>query len=139
MGVWRWPIRASSPERAILEVLDELPNHASFHNSDLIFEGLVSLRPKQLTALLSTCRNVKVCRLFFVFADRHQHAWRKHIETSQIDFGSGSRALVEGRKLHPTYRIYVPTDFVLAPDAGEDADARSLYLKSAACCSRRIP
>ena len=123
MSVWRWPIKASSPERAILEALDELPNRASFHNLDMIFEGLVSLRPKQLTALLSTCRSVKVRRLFFVFADRHQHAWRKHIDTSQIDFGSGPRALVDGGKLHPTYRIYVPRDLVLTPDAGEDADA----------------
>ena len=123
MSVWCWPINASSPERATLEALDELPNRASFHNLDMIFEGLVSLRPKQSTALLSTCRSVKVRRLFFVFADRHQHAWRKHIDTSQIDFGSGPRALVEGGKLHPTYRIYVPTDFVWALDADEDADA----------------
>ena len=123
IGIWRWPIKASSPERAILEALDELPNHASFHNLDMIFEGLVSLRPRQLTSLLSTCRSVKVRRLFFVFADRHRHAWRKHIETSQIDFGSGPRALVEGGKLHPTYRIYVPTDFVLPPGAEEDPDA----------------
>ena len=123
IGIWRWPIKASSPERAILEALDELPNQASFHNLDMIFEGLVSLRPRQLTSLLSTCRSVKVRRLFFVFADRHRHAWRKYIETSQIDFGSGPRALVEGGKLHPTYRIYVPTDFVLPPGAEEDPDA----------------
>ena len=25
VDVWRWPIQASSPERAILEALDELP------------------------------------------------------------------------------------------------------------------
>ena len=26
--VWRWPLRASSPERAILDALDELPRNA---------------------------------------------------------------------------------------------------------------
>ena len=123
IDVWRWPIKTSSPERAILEALDELPNHASFHKLDMIFEGLVSLRPKQLTALLSTCQSVKVRRLFFVFADRHQHAWRKHVDTSKIYFGSGPRALVEGGKLHPTYRIYVPADLVAAPGAKDDIDA----------------
>ena len=123
IDVWRWPIKTSSPERAIFEALDELPNRASFHNLDMIFEGLVSLRPKQLSALLSTCQSVKVRRLFFVFADRHQHAWRKHLDTSKIDFGSGPRALVTGGKLHPTYRIYVPTNLVAAPDAKEDVDA----------------
>ena len=75
--VWRWPIKASSPERAILEALDELPQRASFENLDKIFEGLVSLRPKHLMALLTACRSVKVRRLFLVFADRHQHPWRK--------------------------------------------------------------
>ena len=93
--------------------MDELPNRASFHNLDLIFEGLVSLRPTHLDALLAICRSVKVRRLFFVFADRHRHAWRKYLDTSRIDFGSGPRALVPGGALHPTYRIYVPADLVV--------------------------
>ena len=38
--VWRWPIKVSSPERAILEALNELPHRASFENLDKIFEGL---------------------------------------------------------------------------------------------------
>ncbi len=58
--VWRWPLRASSPERAILEALDELPRNASFDNLDKVFEGLVSLRPRRLTALLAACRSVSV-------------------------------------------------------------------------------
>ena len=114
VGVWRWPLKASSPERAILEALDELPRHASFENLDKVFEGLASLRPGRLMALLTACRSVKVRRLFFVFADRYGHKWRKHLDASRIDLGSGPRALVEGGKLHPTYRIYVPQ--ALAPE-----------------------
>ena len=110
--VWRWPIRASSAERAILEALDELPNHASFDSLGKIFEGLTTLRPKRLMALLALSRSVKVRRLFFVFADRYRHSWRKYLDASRIDFGSGPRALVEGGRLHRTYRIYVPKDFV---------------------------
>ena len=112
VNVWQWSIRASSPERAILEALDGLPNHASFDNLDKIFEGLAILRPKQLMLLLMRCRSVKVRRLFFVFSDRHRHPWRKHLDASKIDFGSGPRALLEGGKIHPTYRIYVPKTFV---------------------------
>ena len=122
VAVWRWPIKTSSPERAILEALDELPNRASFHNLDLVFEGLVSLRPKQLDALLSTCRSVKVRRLFFVFADRHRHAWYKYLDTSRIDLGSGPRALVPGGRIHPTYRISVPADLVAPPKANDSSD-----------------
>ena len=123
IDVWRWPIQVSSPERAILEALDELPRHASFENLDKVFEGLVSLRPRQLTALLGTCRSVKVRRLFFVFADRHRHAWRKYLDTSTIDFGSGPRALVEGGRFHPAYHISVPDALMPAEPQGADGDA----------------
>ena len=119
VNVWRWPIRASSPERAILEALDELRSGAGFDNLDKIFESLTMLRPKQLMELLTTCRSVKVRRLFFVFADRHGHPWRKHLDASTVDFGSGPRALVRGGKIHPAYRIYVPSHFV--PGADEQA------------------
>ena len=123
VNVWRWPIKASSPERAVLEALDELPNHASFDNLDKIFEGLTTLRPRQLMTLLTLCRSVKVRRLFFVFADRHRHPWRKHLNTSRVGFGSGPRALVKGGRLHPVHRIYVPEDFasVNRDEAGTNA------------------
>ena len=116
---WRWPIKASTPERAILEALDQLPKNASFENLDRIFESLTTLRPKLLMALLDLCRRVKVRRLFFVFADKHRHPWRRHLEVSKIDFGSGPRALVRDGELHPAYRIYVPKDLV--PPHAEDA------------------
>ena len=112
MSPWRWPIKMSSAERAILELLDELPKNESFHNIDMVFEGMVNLRPKMLTTLLTRCRSVKVKRLFFVYADKHAHAWLKHIDRSQIDMGRGDRALVPGGRLHPIYRITVPADLV---------------------------
>ena len=123
VDVGRWPVRASSPERAILEALDELPRHASFDNLDKLFEGLVSLRPRHVTALLGVCRSVKVRRLFFVFADRHGHGWRKHLDASAIDFGSGPRALVEGGRFHPAYRISVPETLMPAQPRAADGDA----------------
>lgn len=112
MSPWRWPIKMSSAERAILEVLDELPKNESFHNLDMVFEGLVNLRPKMLTTLLTQCRSVKVKRLFFVYADKHAHAWLKHIDRSQIDMGRGDRALLPGGRLHPIYRVTVPADLL---------------------------
>ncbi|MBE7635780.1 hypothetical protein GUA87_02930 [Sneathiella sp. P13V-1] len=123
VNVWRWPLMASSPERAILEALDELGDEAGFEKLDKIFESLTTLRPKQLMALLTVCRSVKVRRLFFVFADRHKHAWRKHLDADRVDFGSGPRALIKGGKLHPIYRIYVPADFIPEKEMRERADA----------------
>ena len=122
VDVWRWPLKTSSPERAILEALNEISHTSTgFDNLSKIFESLTSLRPKLLIQLIKLCRSVKVRRLFFVLADYHRHAWRKHIDTSSIDFGRGPRALIKGGKLHPTYRIYVPADFIPAPKT-EKAD-----------------
>ena len=109
---WDWKLVMSSPERAILEALDELPGQESFHTLDMAFESLTTLRPRTLSALLSNCKKIKVKRLFFVFADRHDHPWRKRIDPQAFDLGSGDRALVQGGKLHPRYRIMVPEDFV---------------------------
>lgn len=111
-NVWRWPIRASCPERAILEAIDELPGNASFEELDRVFEGLAGLRPERLMTLLAACRSIKVRRLFFVFADRHEHGWRKYLEAERVNFGSGPRALVPGGKFHPTYRVSLP-EFLL--------------------------
>ncbi|WP_320234606.1 type IV toxin-antitoxin system AbiEi family antitoxin domain-containing protein [Mesorhizobium montanum] len=117
---WGWALRLSSPERAIMEALDELPDNESFHNLDMVFEGLATLSPRRLTALLQSCRKIKVIRLFFVFADRHNHAWRQHLNPDEFQLGTGDRALVKGGKIHPRYRIMVPTEFVQAKKNGAD-------------------
>ena len=117
---WDWGLTLSTPERAILEAMDELPDHESFHTLDMVFESLTTLRPRLLTDLLKACRKIKVKRLFFVFADRHDHPWRKRIDPQAFDLGSGDRALVHGGKIHPRYRIMVPEDFV---KAGADSGA----------------
>lgn len=88
-----------------------------------MFAGLVSLRPKRLMEVLQACRSVKVRRLFFVYADRHEHGWRKHLDTSRIDFGSGPRALKEGGRLHPAYHIYVPEVLVGGRPQSAEGDA----------------
>lgn len=105
-----WPIRYSSKERAVLELLDELPDRESFHQVDALIEGLSDLSPRRLQQLLESCGSVKVKRLFLFFADRHRHAWRSHLDTSRIDLGTGKRALVPGGKLDKQYQITVPED-----------------------------
>jgi len=109
-GQWNWPLTVSTPERALFELLDELPQRESFHLADKLVEGLPSLSPNRLKQLLADCRSVKVKRLFFFFADRHGPAWRKHINKDDYDLGKGDRMLVRGGKLDPIYRITVPDD-----------------------------
>ena len=110
-GQWNWPLTLSSPERAILELLDELPKHESFHQVDMLMEGMANLRPRRLQKLLEDCRNVKVKRLFFFFADRHPHAWANHLDKNAVTLGEGKRMLVKGGKFNKTYQITVPEEF----------------------------
>jgi hypothetical protein len=109
-GQWGWRLILSSPERAVLELLDALPDRESFHQVDKLIEGLANLSPRRLENLLLECLSVKVKRLFFFFADRHRHAWLRHINKGAINLGKGKRMLVRGGKLDQAYQITVPED-----------------------------
>ncbi len=117
-GTWRhvasgqseWPITVSTPERAYFELLDELPDRESFHQADMLMEGLATLSPRRLGKLLADCRSVKVKRLFFFFAERHQHRWLSQLKPENYDLGSGNRVLVKGGRLDKRFHITVPAD-----------------------------
>jgi hypothetical protein len=113
-GQWDWPMTISTPERAVLELLDELPQHESFDQVDVLMESLSDLAPRRLQKLLVRCRSVKVKRLFFFFADRHRHAWLKHVDRAAIDLGSGKRMLVKDGRYDPVYEITVPKELAEA-------------------------
>ena len=98
----------------MLELLDELPNRETFHQTDMLMEGLVSLRPKRMSRLLGECRSVKVKRLFLWFAERHGHAWLERLDRHGVDLGKGKRMLVRGGKLDSKFQITIPEDL----DAG---------------------
>jgi hypothetical protein len=103
-------LTVSTPERAILELLDELPQRESFHQVDMLMEGLTNLSPRRLQTLLEDCHNVKVKRLFFFFADRHSPAWLKRLDKDAISLGEGKRMLVRGGKFNKAYQITVPEE-----------------------------
>jgi hypothetical protein len=107
-GQWEWPLTLSSPERAIFELLDEVPQRETFHQADTLMEGLRNLSPRRLHILLLGCRSVKVKRLFLWFAERHQHGWLKKLDRDNVDLGRGNRMLVKGGKLDPKFHITVP-------------------------------
>ena len=115
--VWRhfgngeWPMALSMPERAILELMDELPARETFHQVDMLMEGLVNLSPSRVQGLLSDCPSVKVKRLFLWFAERSGHQWFERLDHGAVDLGRGKRMLVRGGKLDPKYQITVPEGF----------------------------
>lgn len=108
----------STPERAYLELLEQLPHEETFHMADVIMEGLINISPRRMQALLEQTKSIKVKRLFFFFADRHQHQWLPRIARQSIDLGSGKRMLVKGGKFDPIYQITVPEDLIKEDDRG---------------------
>ncbi|MBT0667361.1 type IV toxin-antitoxin system AbiEi family antitoxin [Novosphingobium profundi] len=109
-GTAKWGLRLASAERALFQLLDELPSRETFHQVDMLMEGLANLSPRSLQAQLASCTSIKVKRLFFYFADRHRHAWLERLDRSAVDLGTGKRMLVKGGKLDPTYLITVPDE-----------------------------
>ena len=78
--------------------------------ADKLMEGLTTLSPRRLSALLAACRSVKVKRLALWFADRHGHAWAKPLDRTRVDLGVGNRVLEPGGRLDRTYQITVPRE-----------------------------
>jgi len=111
---WEWSLTMSVPERAILEMMDELPQHESFNQVDVIMEGLANLRPGLVGKLLQECRSIKVKRLFLWYADRHGHAWLKHLDQSSVDLGKGKRQLVPQGHFDSHHQITLPTELFTA-------------------------
>jgi len=109
LGCGSW--KMASPEQAYLEMLVDLPDMMSFEHADNLMQGLTSLSPRRLDALLKACRHVQAKRLFFFFADRYQYPWRKKLDPADYDLGSGKRSIVQHGKLDRTWQITVPEAF----------------------------
>ena len=103
-----WPMIMSTPERAILEFLDEVPKRQSFEHAADLFTGLANLSPRRMQELLETCDSIKVKRLFLWFAERNAHAWFARLDFTSIDTGRGKRMIAKNGRLDAKYQITVP-------------------------------
>lgn len=109
-GQWDWPLTISTRERAVLELLDEVPTRETFYQADKLMDGLHALSPTRLQELLEDCRSVKVKRLLLWFAERHGFRWMSRLQKDRIDLGAGKRVIARDGRLDPTYLITVPRD-----------------------------
>ena len=103
-----YSIKVSSPERAMFEICYDVPEKVSFEEALQLMEGLTTLRPGVVQALLEKCHSVKTKRLFMYFAEEQGHAWLKKLNLSNVDFGSGKRSFVDGGLYNKKYQIVVP-------------------------------
>lgn len=114
-----WPFIMSSPERAFLEVLMDVPDAMSFEHADQLLQGMTTLSPRRMEPLLRKCTSVKVRRLFYWMAERHSYAWLKKLpkpeDLDELGLGSGNRLLAKKGRLDPKYRITVPEEMWTPP------------------------
>ncbi len=110
-GIRDWTLPVSCPERAMLELLDDVQDADGFRHAAEILESMATLRPGMVTALLQDCKSVKVKRLFLLLAEHYRHAWLRTVDAQSVDLGRGKRQLVKGGKLNEKYAITIPEDF----------------------------
>ncbi len=103
-------LKVSSSERAICEVLVDVPEKLSFEHAEQLMQGLATLSPRRLDEVLHRLKHVKAKRLFFWLAERQGHAWFKKLDPDRFDLGHGKRVLAKGGKLDRKYLITVPEE-----------------------------
>ena len=105
-------LRASSPERAILELLHLAPQRFDLLEASQIVESLRTLRPSLLQKLLENCNSIKVTRLFLHLAERAKLPVFSHLDVTKFDLGTGARALVKDGAYVAKYHLVLPTELV---------------------------
>ena len=88
MTINQHDLLVSSPERAILECLNLPDASSSLLDIYYIMEGLTTLRPKIVQALLEVCTSQKVKRLFLYMAEKAGHSWYKALKLENVNLGT---------------------------------------------------
>ena len=110
LEVGGYEVFASSPERAIIEVLSLSPQYYSLMDAYYVTEMLTTLRVNLLQELLEMSRSVKVNRLLLYFADKAQLPWFRRLDVTKINLGKGKRALANPGVYVEKYQITVPQE-----------------------------
>ncbi len=105
------PYLLALPEQAIMEALMDVPDKLGFEHADQLMEGLVTLSPRRLDWLLTSCTHIRVKRLFLYLGKRHGHGWYKRLDCSRYDLGTGNRVIANPGRLDPDFMITVPRSF----------------------------
>ena len=103
-------VNVSSAERAILECLLLAPKYTDLVECYHLLEGLVNLKPKMVSELLSECNSVKVKRLFLYMAEKANHQWFQFLKIDKIDLGSGDRMITENGAYSSKYKMTIPKE-----------------------------
>lgn len=84
-------VRVSVPERALLELLNEVGVHQGMEEAQNIVEGLRSLRPEVLALHLKHCQRVKAARLCVRWSEQLGLPWAETARKAASKHLTGSR------------------------------------------------
>lgn len=101
-------LNISTMERAIFEMLYQVPENQSVEESFHIIEGMINLRPNLIQVLLESCTSVKVTRLFLCLSEKLNHSWFSRLDLSKCNLGHGNRSIVKNGVLDKKYKITLP-------------------------------
>jgi hypothetical protein len=101
-------VTVSQPERAILEILDLVPNAFNYTHANDLIENLHLLRPDLVQSLLEECLSFKVKRIFLYLAEKYQLPCFSYLDASKLDLGKGKRVIGQGGNYIPKYQLSVP-------------------------------
>ena len=100
----------SSPERAILDCLNLPDANSSLLDIYYIMEGLTTLRPKLVQALLESCTSLKVKRLFLYMAEKANHSWFKALDLDRVILGTSRLMISPTEKYISKYNMTIPKE-----------------------------
>jgi hypothetical protein len=104
------PVKISSPELAMFEMLYLIPSDQSFQEAFLIIENLRTLRAEKVQTLLEKCKSVKVKRLVLFMLEENEQDYFGSIDVTKVNLGSGKRMIVKSGKYNSKYQITIPAD-----------------------------
>jgi hypothetical protein len=84
------PPLTADPERALLEMLDDVPQKQSLDDARKIMEPFFTLRSEVMQTLLEACTRIKVKRLFHSLAEQLRLPVLDDLKLERIDFGAPS-------------------------------------------------
>ena len=106
----QYELLVSSPERAILECLNLPDATSSLLDIYYIMEGLTTLRPKLVQALLESCTSLKVKRLFLYMAEKANHPWLKALDLDCVSLGTSRLMISPTGKYISKYNMTIPKE-----------------------------
>ncbi|WP_407434399.1 type IV toxin-antitoxin system AbiEi family antitoxin domain-containing protein [Treponema sp.] len=98
----------SAQERALLELLYQVPNSVTPQEAFEIMQLITVIKPSVMQKLLENCKSIKTKRMLLCFAELCGHQWFHRLKTESMDLGSGIREITKGGKLYSNFNLVLP-------------------------------